>query len=468
MITPIILAGGSGTRLWPISRSSFPKQFQKLHGDNTLFQNTILRLKGLEANDPLIICNGEHRFIVQKQLDDLGITGEIIIEPESKNTAPAVALAAHFSISKENDDLLLILAADHSIKQEDKFNQVIKESISLAEDNKIVTYGINPTFPNTGYGYIELGNEIEGSGCFEVKQFKEKPNKIQANDYLDSGNFMWNSGIFLSKSSVLLEELNNYESQIYNVTKDSLDNSRFEDNLIFIDKETFSKCKNESIDNAIMEKTNQSVVCLMEVDWSDLGSWNSLSEIDTKDSSGNTLIGEIDSNDNKNCYIRSENRFISAIGLEDLVIIDSKDALLVASKNKTEEVKRSEEYLKTKNKSEWSHHATVYRPWGRFDSIEKGETFQVKKIIVNPKERLSLQKHNHRAEHWIVVSGVAKVTREDETFLLHKNESTYIPQGSKHSLENLEEEPLVLIEVQSGSYLREDDIERFEDKYGRD
>ena len=467
-IVPLILAGGSGTRLWPSSRSSFPKQFQSLYAEKSLFQETLLRLNGFEIDEPIIIVNEEHKFIVREQLNEIGFNGRIIIEPESKNTAPAVALGAHYSaISNQADDYLLILASDHIIEQKDKFNDAIMQATLLAEKDSIITFGISPSSAHTGYGYIEKGKKIIDSKAFSVNKFVEKPNKFLAESYIKSENYLWNSGMFLSKTSILLGELKLISNDIYDITKNSFLSDISEEGFINIDRKKFSKCRNESLDVAVMEKSDKLSVFPLLVNWSDLGSWNSLWEVAEKDKEGNAIKGDIHISDSKDCYINSEGRFVSALGLKGITIIDTKDALLVASNEKSEDIKESVEYLKSNSKSEWSHHATVYRPWGKFDSIEKSDTFQVKKITVKPKERLSLQMHHHRAEHWIVVAGVAKVTCGEEIFLLHENESTFIPKGTKHRLENTLDTPLVLIEVQSGTYLGEDDIVRFDDKYGR-
>ena len=467
-IIPLILAGGSGTRLWPASRSSFPKQFQSLYSEKSLFQETLMRLNGVEIEEPIIIVNEEHKFIVQEQLQEINFKGKIIIEPESRNTAPAVALGAHFSsMSNEDDCYLLILAADHAIGQEEEFNNAIMRATYLAEKDKIITFGITPSSAHTGYGYIEKGKDIKDASAFNVLKFVEKPNKELAETYLKSKNYLWNSGMFVSRTSTLLNELELNSKDIYEYTKNSFLPVNSETGFIEINKDIFSQCKNESLDFAVMEKSDNLLVQPLLLDWSDLGSWNSLREVEGKDAYGNVIKGDVHISDSNDCYIKSEGRFISALGLKDITIIDTKDALLVSSNDKSENIKESVEYLKANNKSEWSHHSTVYRPWGKFESIEKSETFQVKKITVKPKERISLQMHHHRAEHWIVVTGTAKVTCDEEVFLLQENESTFIPKGSKHRLENTLDTPLVLIEVQSGSYLGEDDIVRFDDKYGR-
>ena len=467
-ITPLVLAGGSGTRLWPVSRNSFPKQFQSLYSKNSLFQETLLRLKGLGIDESIIIVNEEHKFIVREQLNEINFKGKIIIEPEPKNTAPAVALGAHFSAMTQKDDsYLLILAADHLIQEEKEFNDSIMQAAALAEKNNIITFGIAPTSAHTGYGYIQKGKAIKNSNAFSVYNFVEKPNQELAETYIKSEDYFWNSGMFLSRTSTLLQEMELISKDIYEATKNSLSLNKDEE-FIEINNEIFSKCESESLDIAVMEKSDKLLVLPLNIKWSDLGSWQSLWEISEKDMDSNVIKGDIHISDSENCYINGDERFISALGLKDITIIDTKDALLVASNDKSENVKESVEYLKESNKSEWSHHSTVYRPWGKFESIEKSKTFQVKKITVKPKERLSLQMHHHRAEHWIVVSGSAKVTCGEEIFILNENESTFIPKGSKHRLENILDTPLILIEVQSGEYLGEDDIIRFEDKYGRD
>ncbi len=468
-VVPIVIAGGSGTRLWPSSRNSFPKQFQTLYGTKSLFQETFLRLEGLELDEAIIIVNEDHKFIAREQLDEINISGKFIIEPEPRNTSPAVSLAAHFlDTTNSEDQYLLILAADHLIEEESIFRDTITESMTLAQRGRIVTFGVEPTSAHTGYGYIEKGRKIKNSQGYDVKNFKEKPSKDIAEAYFQSKDYLWNSGMFLSKKSTILKELEATSKDIFDKTKSSILHNELDDKFINVDRNTFLECKNESIDISVMEKTDKLCVYPLLVSWSDLGSWNSLWNAKDKDKDGNVLEGDIHVEDISNSFIASEERFVSVIGLNDITVIDTKDALLIASKARSEDVKRSVEYLKSNNKEEWNHHTTVYRPWGKFESIEKGDTFQVKKITVKPQERLSLQMHNHRAEHWIVVSGCARVTCGEEIFTLYENESTFIPKGSKHRLENLLDTPLILIEVQSGNYLGEDDIVRFEDKYGRE
>tara|TARA_Y100000816_G_C26086106_1_gene573153 strand:+ start:352 stop:1779 length:1428 start_codon:yes stop_codon:yes gene_type:complete len=468
-IVPIIMAGGSGTRLWPYSRSSFPKQFQSLHGKNSLFQETILRLSGLVIEEPFFVVNEEHKFIAKDQIDELNLPGKIILEPESRNTAPAVSLGAHYSSMLYGDDVyLLILSADHVIEEQEKFVETINQAILIADQDRIITFGISPTSAHTGYGYIEKGEKMKHSSAHLVKSFTEKPSKDVAEEYVNSGNFLWNSGMLLVKGDILHSELRNHCEDIFDVTQKCISSSDLDEVFLPTNSALFSKCRNESIDFALMEKTSKLSVMPLSVTWSDLGSWSSLWDVSKKDEKGNVLKGDIHLFDSKNCYVRSDERFVSVIGLDNIAVIDTKDALLVTSIEKSQEVRKSVEHLQSNQKGGWDHHTSVHRPWGKFESIEIGDNFQVKKITVKPYERLSLQMHHHRAEHWIVVSGSAKVTCGDDEFLLHENESTFIPKGSKHRLENILEKPLILIEVQSGEYLGEDDIVRFDDKYGRD
>ncbi len=464
MIKAVIMAGGSGTRLWPLSRAAHPKQFLALHGENTMLQATFKRLEGLDIESSVTICNEEHRFFVAEQLREINKLGSIILEPAGRNTAPAIALAA-LSLEEDEDPLLLVVAADHVIKNEVAFTKTVIDAIPLAESGKLVTFGIVANTPNTGYGYIKKG-ESQGPG-FTVDEFVEKPSNEIAKAYLDSGDYLWNSGMFLFKASRYLQELKKYCPDIYNACYMSTKNISKDSDFLRIDEEAFHLCPSDSIDYAVMEKTNDAVVVPMEADWSDIGSWSSLWDISEKDSNGNVVSGDIVLHDVNNSYVRTDGKLVAAIGVDDLVVVSTKDVLVVAHKNTVENVKVVAKKIKSDSRAEWEHHREVYRPWGKYDSIDSGERYQVKRITVKPGAKLSVQKHHYRAEHWIVVSGTAKVTRGDEEFLLSVNESTYIPLGVIHSLENPGKDVLELIEVQSGTYLGEDDIVRFEDRYGR-
>ena len=457
------MAGGSGTRLWPLSRAAHPKQFLSLHGKNTMLQETVNRIDGLNISSSITICNEEHRFFVAEQLREIGKLGSIILEPVGKNTAPAIALAAFHSV--EEDPLLLVLAADHVIQDNVAFEKSVSAAIPLAESGKLVTFGIVPMEPHTGYGYIKGGKEQDAG--FDVDKFVEKPSLELAQEYLSSGNFFWNSGMFMFKASSYLEELKQFRPDIYDACKVSLDKSESDLDFLRINKEKFEACPSESIDYAVMEKTTNAVVVPMAAGWSDIGSWSSLWDISKKDDNGNSSHGDVLLHDSNNSYIRSDEKLVAAVGVDDLVIVDTKDALMVAHRDAVQDAKLIAQQLKSKSRTEWELHREVYRPWGKYDSIDNGDRYQVKRITVKPGAKLSVQMHHHRAEHWIVVSGRAKVTNGGKTFFLSENESTYIPVGVIHSLENPEKTNLELIEVQSGSYLGEDDIVRFEDKYGR-
>lgn len=468
MILPVIMAGGSGTRMWPLSRNQFPKQFLTVHGENSMFQETILRLKDLAASPATIICNEDHRFSVAEQLRIVNIESSgIILEPVGRNTAPAIALAALNALNKGQDPLLLILTADHFIKNEKAFTESVRNAVPFAESGKLVTFGIVPTAPETGYGYIKRGSELGDSEGFNVDEFVEKPNDSAAQQYLDSGQYYWNSGMFLFKASSYIDELKLHNPAIYEACVKALANTTIDLDFVRVDKAEFEACPEDSIDYAVMEKTSDAVVVPMDCGWSDVGSWSALWEVSDKDEDGNAYIGDVISIDSKNNFVYSQDRLITTVGVEGLAIVDTKDALLVAKQSEVQKVKQVVAELKKTVRSEFEHHREVYRPWGKYDSIDFGERYQVKRITVKPGAKLSVQMHHHRAEHWIVVSGTAKVTNGDKDILLTENQSTYIPVGVIHALENPGKVPLELIEVQSGSYLGEDDIVRFEDRYGR-
>lgn len=465
MITPVIMAGGSGSRLWPLSRSLYPKQFLALTGDNTMLQETLGRLSALDVSAPLVICNEEHRFIVAEQLRSIDKTGSIILEPVGRNTAPAIALAAEVTLN--NDPLLLVLAADHVIQDTAAFTQAVNNAVPLAQAGKLVTFGIVPTQAHTGYGYIKRGNAVSDSSGFDVNAFVEKPSSSVAAEYVESGEYYWNSGMFLIKASRYLQELEKYCPEISAACKKALENTTSDNDFIRLDTDAFKLCPDESIDYAVMEHTTEAVVVPLDAGWNDIGAWSALWEVNDKDEHGNTTHGDSILQDTTNSLIHGGERLVTTIGLDNVVIVDTKDALLVASKDKVQDVKQIVEQLKIEKRTEYKIHREVYRPWGKYDSIDNGKRYQVKRITVNPGEKLSIQMHHHRAEHWIVVSGTAKVTNGENTFLVTENESTYIPIGVVHALENPGKMPLEMIEVQSGSYLGEDDIVRFEDRYGR-
>ena len=466
MIIPIILSGGSGARLWPLSRRLQPKQFISLANDTTLFQDTILRLPKNVAN-PIIICNEAHRFLAAEQLRQISrLSQGIILEPIGKNTAPAIALAALKLINDYKDPLLLVLPADHLIQDIQAFHESIKVAKTLAEKNKLVTFGITPNKAETGYGYIEA-DIIDTVKYFNIRSFTEKPSQESANKYLDSGNYFWNSGMFMFKASVYLDELKKFAPKILNCCKKSFQTEYKDLDFIRLKNNEFLQCPEMSIDYAVMEHTKEAIVIPFDASWSDIGSWEALMNSKSKDRNGNVIEGDVILDDVNNTYLYSPNRLVSAIGVSDLIIVDTKDALLVTNKKYTQNIKNIVNKLKKNNRSETEHHRKVYRPWGYFDSIDVGNGFQAKRILVNPGAKLSLQKHRHRAEHWVVVSGIARITCGNKTFKLEKNQSTYIPKGEVHRLENQEDIALEIIEIQTGNYLGEDDIIRLEDEYER-
>jgi len=456
------MAGGSGSRLWPLSRASHPKQFLSLYDNTTMLQCTIKRLKDLDIQSSVTICNEEHRFFVAEQLREINKLGSIILEPVGRNTAPAIALAA---LSVKDDPLLLVLPADHVIKDDDAFTRTVSSAIPLAESGKLVTFGIEPNEPHTGYGYIKRGEQKDAG--FTIDQFVEKPSVALAQDFVSSGNYYWNSGIFLFKASKYLDELKCYQPDIYKACESSMADTQKDLDFLRVDKLKFKSCPSESIDYAVMEKTKDALVVPLDAGWNDIGSWSSLWDISEKDGNGNVTYGDVMLHSSNNSYVRTDGKLVAAIGVDDLVIVSTKDVLMVSHKDSVQDIKFMVDKLKTSSRNEWKLHREVYRPWGKYDLIDTGEHYQAKRITVKPGAKLSVQMHNHRAEHWIVVSGEARVTNGDKTFLLSENESTYIPVGVVHSLENPGKEELKLIEIQSGSYLSEDDIVRFEDIYDR-
>ncbi|TAL64805.1 MAG: mannose-1-phosphate guanylyltransferase/mannose-6-phosphate isomerase [Legionella sp.] len=466
MILPVIMVGGTGSRLWPLSRELYPKQFLNIQGPDSMLQATVKRLQGLDCQDPLLICNEEHRFIVNEQLNQINQAySDIILEPIGRNTAPAIALAALKAIQNEQDPLLLVLAADHVVSDIEAFHDAIRRATPYAEQGKLVAFGIVPTHPEIGYGYIKaLKTEANG---YRISEFVEKPNKELAQTYLDSGDYYWNSGMFMFRASLYLEELKKYQEEIYTHCFKALKGMKQNREFTTIDRDAFMACPTDSIDYAVMEQTENAVVVPMNAGWSDIGSWAALWDSFEKNEQSNVQQGDVISLDTKDCFIRSDEKLVVTIGLDNIVVVDTKDAILVAAKDKVQDVKKVVEILKETGRSEAKLHREVYRPWGKYDSIDHGARYQVKRITVKPGEKLSIQMHHHRAEHWIVVSGTARVTNGDKTYLLTENQSTYIPLGVVHSLENPGKVPLEIIEVQSGSYLGEDDIIRFEDRYGR-
>ncbi|CAI1721837.1 TPA: mannose-1-phosphate guanylyltransferase/mannose-6-phosphate isomerase [Serratia marcescens] len=470
-LIPVIMAGGVGSRLWPLSRESFPKQFLSIDDTGfSLLQQTVLRLAGLPGVavvEPLVICNESHRFLVAEQLREINQLGtNIILEPVGRNTAPAVALAAHLAAEEDADSLLLVLAADHLIKKVENFHSAIKTAIDYAERDYLATFGIIPEHPETGYGYIKRGRFLSND-CFKVDSFVEKPCLEKAIEYVSCGEYSWNSGMFMFKTAKFLNQLELFSPDIFSTTRKSMAESQRDMNFIRVEQDIFKHCPSDSIDYAVMEKTLDAVVIPIDAGWSDVGSWSSLWDVSEKDHVGNVNLGEVISIDSSNNYISSDGALVATIGLDNLVIVNTSDALLIAAKEKVQDVKKVVDELKSRNLHHFRQHPSSYRPWGKICDIDSGDHFQVKKIIVRPGEGLSLQRHLHRAEHWVVVSGTAKVNVGGKEFLLSENQSTFIPAGSVHTLENPGKINLEMIEVRSGRYLGEDDIERLHDRYGR-
>lgn len=489
MILPVIMAGGTGSRLWPLSRELYPKQFLTVTGEQSMLQQTVARLSGIEHTAPVLICNEEHRFIAAEQMRLGGYEhGGIILEPVGRNTAPAIALAALQAVNNAVDGeepVLLVLAADHVIENEQAFTASVEKALPFAENGQLVTFGIVPTAPETGYGYIRAGAQVESekiqvesskiqdestkvkADAFTVADFVEKPDLVTAQEYLESGEFYWNSGMFMFKASRYLEELEKFAPDMLDVCKRAIAAPSQDLEFVRVDKAIFETCPDDSIDYAVMEKTDAAMVVPMDAGWSDVGSWSALWDVSSKDEDNNVSKGDVIAVNTVNSYLHAENKLIATVGLDNLIVVETKDAILVANKDQVQDVKSIVNELKKAERSEYKLHREVYRPWGKYDSVDSGARDHVKRITVKPGEKLSIQKHHHRAEHWIVVSGTASVLNGDKTIQVSENESTYIPLGAIHALENPGKIPLEMIEIQTGSYLGEDDIVRFEDRYGR-
>jgi len=463
---PVILSGGSGTRLWPMSRSTYPKQFLPLVSERTMVQETVLRLRGLGSlQAPIAVCNKEHRFLMAEQLREVcSMPQSIILEPVGRNTAPAVAIAAF--AAKNPDDILLVLPADHVITDVDAFQTSVTKAEALAEQGFLVTFGIVPTEAQTGYGYIKRAAETTGD-AYKVAEFVEKPNAEIAQQYVDSGDYYWNSGMFAFKASRYLEELEKFAPNIYKSSKIAFEQAEIDDDFVRINECAFLQCPSDSIDYAVMENTDAAVVIPLDANWNDVGSWSALWEVADKDATNNATTGDVIAIDTQGSFIYSANKLVATIGLKDYVVVETDDAVMVAPKDRVQDVKAVVAELKANKRCEAEVHRKGYRPWGHYDTVDLGDRHKTKRIVVSPGAKLSEQKHHHRAEHWIVVKGTALVTKDGETLLLTENQSTYIPLGVIHRLENPGVIPLEMVEVQSGSYLGEDDIVRFDDKYGR-
>ena len=470
MIIPVILAGGSGTRLWPLSRQLYPKQLIDIYNENTMLQNTVLRLEGIERLGlPIVVCNEEHRFMTAEQLRKIKIDPyAIILEPVGRNTAPAIALAALKAMENKEDPILLVLPADHVIEKVIDFHTAIQAGLKYAEKDKLITFGIIPRSPETGYGYIKKGELLEpGTGASKIEKFVEKPDLGTAQKLFDSGSYCWNSGMFMFKASAIIKELENHALDIVMGCKEVMATGKQDLDFFRLALEGFKNIPSDSIDYAVMEKTSKGIMIPFDAGWNDLGSFDALWQTGKKDKNLNVIKGDVLTHDVKESYINSESSLIAAVGLEKFVIVETKDAILVSPRDRVQDVKKIVKQLKDQGRDESVTHRKVYRPWGSYETMDIEPRFQVKRITVKPGAKLSLQKHFHRAEHWTVVSGSAIVTKGEKQILLKEDESTYIPLGTLHRLENPGKIPLELIEVQSGSYLGEDDIVRFDDVYGR-
>ncbi len=475
MITPVILAGGSGTRLWPLSRKLYPKQFMRLVDSRTLLQNTLLRLSPLDGvQPPIVLCNEAHRFIVAEQLREIGVKPQaIVLEPAGRNTAPALAAAAMIARAENSDAMLLALPADHHIDDPHGLLRTIVQGERFARQDKLVTFGVVPHSPETGYGYIRKGisltadGDLHGPGVWQIDQFVEKPDLERAKTYLASGDYCWNSGMFIFKAQRLLSELRRQTVKIIDACKAAVDKGHVDLDFFRLDKSAFEACPSDSIDYAVMEHTTAGVMVALDGNWNDLGSWEALWQAGKKDDDRNVVHGDVCLQDVKNSFVHASGRLVTAVGLDNHVVVETEDAVLVAPRHQVQKVKTLVDELKDQDRAETVTHKKVYRPWGSVEEIDLSERFAVKRLTVKPKAKISLQKHLHRAEHWVVVKGTALVTKGEDQFILKEDQSTYIPLGVVHRLENPGKIPLEMIEVQSGSYLAEDDIERYDDVYGR-
>jgi mannose-1-phosphate guanylyltransferase/mannose-6-phosphate isomerase len=466
-IYPVILSGGSGTRLWPLSRAALPKQLLALNGARTMIQDTVLRAGVPGAREPILLCSEGHRFLVAEQMQAVGVSPQaIVLEPFGRNTAPAAAVAALMVAEQDPSGIVLLLPSDHVVTDEDAFRVAVARAADAAAQGKIVTFGIAPNGPETGYGYIQRGASV-GDGVDSVKRFAEKPDRETAISYLASGDYFWNSGMFVFRADVLLSELDRHEPGLVDACKASLAAAARDLDFVRLDGKAFEKAKNISIDYAVMEKTDRAAVVSCSIGWSDVGAWSSLWALRTRDENGNVIQGDVLIHDSHDSFVRNEKGLTALVGVKDIVVVVTEDAVLVADKHRAQDVKAIVDQMKLTDRPELNEHKVVFRPWGSYQGIDAGDGYQVKQIFVKPGGRLSLQSHTKRAEHWIVVQGTAQVTCDDKVFLLQENQSTFIPLGSRHRLENPGKTPLRLIEVQSGSYLGEDDIVRYDDIYGR-
>ncbi len=471
MIIPVILSGGSGSRLWPMSREMNPKQFLSLYGEQTMLQETMTRLEGVaELAPPVIVCNEEHRFLVAQQMQDIGVVvDKIILEPVGRNTAPAICAAAEYIHSKKGseNDVMLVLSADHVIKNTGVFHKVIAEGYDIARQGQLVTFGIVPDKAETGYGYIKRAEQLDGHQAWKIAQFVEKPDLATAQQYLDSGEYYWNSGMFMFQAQGIIQELDQFAHDIVHAVHQAVLHGGSDLDFCRLNAEDFSSSPSDSIDYAVMEKTDKAVVLPLDAQWNDVGAWSALWEINEQDSDGNVLHGDVLKVDVSNSYVHAEERMIAVVGMDNCVVVETADAVLVADKDRTQDVKEIVNQLKAGQREEALLHQRVYRPWGSYETLVEMERFKVKRIIVNQGAKLSLQMHHHRAEHWVVVKGTARILCGEKEFVMTEDQSNYIPLGTQHRLENPGVIPLEIIEIQTGSYLGEDDIVRFEDTYGR-